>query len=465
MHVTDGDFVRLHINGPRDREADDAMTMASGNDGENVRLTAEDALKLAIELHQKGGIEQAEYIYTKLLEHEPDNAAATQFLGLVRHSQGRDEEALALLERARDLMPDEPGVLMNLGNVLLESGRAEDALAAYRRMLELAPENSRAWNNMGVLLRTLGHVDLAEEALRKAIAIDPNDAGPWHNLGNLLLSTDRIGESVECGLRSVTLLPKNKTGRKLLGIAYAYLGETEKAREVFRQWLEDEPGDPTAEHHLAALEGRPPERASDAYVERVFDDFAVSFDARLENLEYRAPQLVADKLAERVSADAPVRILDVGCGTGLVGPLVRERASHLVGIDLSGKMLAKARKRAVYDSLDKAEFIAYLAGVQAGFEAMIAADALCYVGRMEAFAKNALDALVPGGVLIATFEADQNGEDVALAHTGRYTHGKDYLIDTFNAAGFTGTTCFGDVLRLETGTPVEGWILVAERPA
>jgi len=441
------------------------MAMASENDGERVQLTPDDALKLAVELHQKGGLEQAEYIYTKLLEHEPDHPAATQFLGVLRHSQGRDEEALTLLNRARELAPEDPGILMNLGNVLLETGRADDALEIYREMLKLAPDNSRAWNNVGVLLRTLGQIDLAEEALRKAIEIDPNDAGPWHNLGNLLLSTDRISESVECGLRSITLLPKNKTGRKLLGVAYAYLGETEKAKEVFREWLRDEPGDPTAEHHLAALEGAPPDRASDAYVERVFDDFAVSFDARLEKLEYRAPELVAAQLAARVSPEEPVRILDVGCGTGLVGPLVRDKARHLVGIDLSAKMLAKAQHRGVYDDLQKAEFIGYLAGVDAGFEAMIAADALCYVGRMEAFSQNALSALVPGGVLIATFEADQNGEDVALSHTGRYTHGKDYLLDTFNAAGFTNCAVIDDVLRLETGKPVDGFILIAERPA
>ena len=44
--------------------------------------------------------------------------------------------------------------------------------------------------------------------------------------------------------------------------AYAYLGETEKAKAVFRDWLAEEPGEPTAEHHLAALEGRTPDRAA-----------------------------------------------------------------------------------------------------------------------------------------------------------------------------------------------------------
>lgn len=439
--------------------------MAQKNQPENVRMSPEQALQLAVELHQKGGIEQAEYIYTRLIEHDPQNASAKQFLGLVRHSQGREAEAIALVEEAHAIAPRDAGILMNLGNVLLEAGRAEDALTAYRKMLDLAPGEASAWNNMGVLLRTMGRIELAEEALRKAIALDAKDAGAWHNLGNLLLSTDRIGESVQCGLTSVTLLPKNRVGRKLLGIAYAYLGETEKAKAVFREWLEDEPGDPTAEHHLAALEGRPPERASDAYVERVFDDFAVSFDARLENLQYRAPQIVAAWLASALSGGKCARLLDVGCGTGLVGPLVRDMADHLVGIDLSAKMLAKARQRDVYDRLEKAEFTEYLGAVEEPFDVMIAADALCYVGRMETFAANAIAALAPGGLFLATFEADQTGEDVALSHTGRYTHGEKYLRRTFEAAGFTDLAIEPEVLRLETGNPVHGFILSARRPA
>lgn len=431
----------------------------------NRQVSLAEAMQIAVDLHRKGQIEQAEYIYTQVIEHDPDNAPALQFLGMVRHTQRRSEEGIALLERARAIAPDDPGILMNLGNVRLEAGQAEGALYAYREMLRLSPDLANGWSNLGVLLRALGQVDNAEEALRKAIALDPTNAGAWHNLGNLLLRTDRIPEAVECGLRSLTLLPGNKIGRKLLGVAYGYLGETEKAKEVFRDWLAAEPGEPTAEHHLAALEGRTPERASDAYVERVFDDFAVSFDARLETLQYRGPELVERCLAERVDASAPVAVLDVGCGTGLVGPLVRPLASRLVGIDLSAKMLAKARQRDVYDALEKAEFIAYLAGTPEKFGAILAADALCYVGRMEAFARNALAALAPGGVLIASFETDANGADVALTHTGRYTHGEDYLTRTFAEAGFEDVRCTAEVLRMETGMPVDGYILTATRPA
>ncbi|MEM9220871.1 MAG: tetratricopeptide repeat protein [Pseudomonadota bacterium] len=434
-------------------------------DSEDVVVSPEEAIKLAIGLHQQGAFDKAEYIYQRIIDHDPEQVDALQFLGVLRFTQGRLEEALDLLEKARALAPDDPGLMLNYGNVLLEAGRGDEVVDIYRRVLEIVPKDAGAWNNMGVLLRALGRTTLAEEAFRKSIEIDPDKAGPWHNLGNLLLSTGRVKESIDAALRSVTLLPESKVGRKLLGIAYAYLGETEKAKEVFRNWLDESPGDPTAVHHLAALEGRAPDRASDEYVEHVFDSFATSFDARLESLEYRAPQVVHEALAKHVSADAPVAVLDVGCGTGLCGPLVRPLASRLVGIDLSAKMMERAKKRHAYDALEKAEFISYLRDLEGTYGAIIAADALCYVGKMEDFSKFSLTALDPGGVLIATFEADQDGEDVALQHTGRYTHGDDYLRNTFKAAGFVDVTCSSELLRYEQGDPVNGWLLTAKRPA
>ncbi|WMS44082.1 tetratricopeptide repeat protein [Acuticoccus sp. MNP-M23] len=445
------------------QENDANPVEASARPRERVVTSPQEALQLAVEMHRRGNVEQAEEIYTAVLAHEPDNSSALQFLGVLRHGQGRETEALDLLQRATEAAPDSPGTFMNYGNVLLEAGEADSAVDAYKRMLELAPDHAGAWNNMGVLLRTLGRIEVAEEALRKAIALAPEDAGPWHNLGNLLLSAGRIQESVECALRSVTLLPESTVGRKLLGVAYAYLGEAEKAKAVFYQWLEETPDDPTALHHLAALEGRVPERASDAYVEDVFDKFAASFDSKLEMLEYRAPELVRDSLAAMVG-DRRVSVLDVGCGTGLVGPLIQGRVGHLTGIDLSGKMLAKAKTRGVYDALEKAEFIAYLGAVERGFGAIIAADSLCYVGPMDAFSANALAALEPGGVMIGTFEADDDENAVTLGYSGRYTHGSAYLAKTFAAAGFEAVSVEPQVLRMEQGKPVHGYMLTARRP-
>ena len=73
-----------------------------------------------------------------------------------------------------------------------------------------------------------------------------------------------------------------------------------------------------------------------AYVARLFDDYAPRFDAHLiESLAYRAPALIADALDSAAPGRRFAHALDIGCGTGLMGQAVRGRVDHLTGVDLS----------------------------------------------------------------------------------------------------------------------------------
>ena len=160
----------------------------------------------------------------------------------------------------------------------------------------------------------------------------------------------------------ITLQPKHPEARRLLALAHYTLGEVDEAVAVFEDWLREEPDDPIARHMLAACSGRDvPARASDAFVEKTFDSFAASFDAKLASLAYRAPALVAEMLARAgVDASRSLDVLDAGCGTGLCGPLFAPYARRLVGVDLSEAMLARAHARDVYDELVRGELTAYL---------------------------------------------------------------------------------------------------------
>jgi predicted TPR repeat methyltransferase len=54
------------------------------------------------------------------------------------------------------------------------------------------------------------------------------------------------------------------------------------------------------------------------------------------------------------------RCVDLGCGTGLMGPLLRQHTAHLSGVDLSQGMVAKARERGCYDELGVGELVQHL---------------------------------------------------------------------------------------------------------
>jgi predicted TPR repeat methyltransferase len=264
------------------------------------------------------------------------------------------------------------------------------------------------------------------------------------------------------------LTPAAPETRRLLAYAHCALGEPEKAAQIFRDWLREEPNDPVALHMLAACSGEAvPGRAPDAYVEKVFDTFAESFDAKLATLGYCAPQLVAAALADAGAlTTGSLDVLDAGCGTGLCGPLLRPYARRLVGVDLSAQMLTRAAQKNVYDELCRAELTGFLAAHPATFDVVVSADTLVYFGALEQVSGAAASALRPGGRLIFTVEAAGDGDarfDYELRYHGRYVHTRAYLEDVLGRAGFR-TEIVQAELRMESGLPVAGFVVRATAP-
>jgi predicted TPR repeat methyltransferase len=254
----------------------------------------------------------------------------------------------------------------------------------------------------------------------------------------------------------------------MLGRAYVALGDLDRAREIYRRWVESDPENRSARHFLMAVGGADAsDRAADDYVAGAFDSFADSFDKKLAKLDYRAPELCAAALADLIGATTKVdTICDAGCGTGLCGPLLRDAATRLVGVDLSGGMLAKARERGGYDELVEAELTAFLEARAGAFDVVLSADTLCYFGVLEGFAAAAFRSLRPGGALVFTVEAltDESAAPWRVQPNGRYVHRASYVEETLAAAGFAVRPSRADVLRKEMDLPVHGWIVTATRP-
>jgi SAM-dependent methyltransferase len=73
-------------------------------------------------------------------------------------------------------------------------------------------------------------------------------------------------------------------------------------------------------------------------------------------LKYRAPDLIAEQIGRLVPA-RDIDVLDLGCGTGLLGARLRMLARSLTGVDLSANMIEQARRRNIYDRLVRADLI------------------------------------------------------------------------------------------------------------
>jgi predicted TPR repeat methyltransferase len=432
-----------------------------------LTLAPEQAFALATERHRLGELDDAELVYRTLLKRWPDHADVLSQLGVLEHQRGRHDEALALLRRALERAPERSGIWNNLGTVLLRLKQVDEAERAFHRSIQLV-DNPQAQANLSRVLRRRKAWAESEAACRRAITLAPEFGDGWHNLSLTLIEQNRIAEGVQAASRALTLLPPHKRRRDSYARALVLLGQHAEAAALYREWLADEPGNAYVQHHLAACtEGAAPPRASDAYVELVFDDFAASFDAKLASLNYRAPQLVADALGRAVpSPQRRFDIADLGCGTGLCGPLVAPWARRLWGCDLSGAMLALARERAVYDVLEKAELVCFLDDHPAAFDVLISADTLCYFGDLRAVGIGARRALRASGCLVFTVEALEEGDaaDHRLRPNGRFAHARSHLVSMLAVAGLHCERIDAVALRDEGGRAVQGWLVTARAP-
>lgn len=368
------------------------------------------------------------------------------------------------MRQALTAAPGEPGIVLNLGNVLYESGRAAEAVEVFRQAVDIDPESSPAWHNLGTALHGQGNLAQARFAWERAVAVDGTNADAWYGLSRTLIELGDVHAGLVANSRAIALWPRRLQARDQVVRALVLLGERDEAAHLYREWLAEDPDNVVIRHQLAALgDAAMPDRAADAYVEAVFDSFAPHFDTKLAQLGYQAPLHVARALGEVLTAGERIDIADLGCGTGLCGPHLRRHARRLVGCDLSTGMLRLARERGCYDTLYKVELVHFLRHEPASFGAIACADTLCYFGPLDTVCQAARAALRSPGCFVFTTEAlpEQTPVDYEIRPTGRYAHGRDYLMRTLRAAGFAGVGVEGVILRQEAGLPMPGWLVTA----
>lgn len=378
----------------------------------------------------RGDIDASEAAYRKSLELDPGDARVFVGLGRVLHFRNRSDEAEAALQQALKLDGNTPKVCVLVGTVLLEAGALESALELFESAVRAEPGEARAHAGMGLALHWQGNFDEAEDAYRRALEIDP----------------------------------RNTLALKHLGVLFQERDQLEAAADCFEKLLNINPGDDVARHMLAATTGNTTDNAPAGYVTRLYDDYADRFDAHLGAIDYRVPVLIRDAVLEIAGVEKPAwRILDLGCGTGLCGETLRPLATYVAGVDLSPRMIAKARERNVYDSLIVGDIDEVLRSETQSYDLIVAGDVFIYMGDLSSVLAGCAAALLPGGLLAFSIEST-DAESYRLCPTGRYAHPTAYIEATAESSGLS-VVYRRDAIVRNDPTPISGEIVVLAKPA
>ena len=154
-------------------------------------------------------------------------------------------------------------------------------------------------------------------------------------------------------------------------------------------------------------------------------------------------------------------ILDLGCGTGLAAPYLSSFGGKLTGVDISPRMLDKARERNLYSRLIEDEAIDYLSKREEQFDLIVSLDVLVYFGELTSLFAAAAGRLVSGGIFAFSFEAGEH-ENYTLLPSGRFAHHPAY-VEGLCASQFTRVAGISTTLRLEANRPVAGHITLLRR--
>ncbi len=214
---------------------------------------------------------------------------------------------------------------------------------------------------------------------------------------------------------------------------------------------------------LAALRGEATDGAPPEHVERLFDEYAARFDHHLvDTLGYSMPGELRREIDRQLGPDAYFPdAIDLGCGTGLVGVAFRDLCGRFVGIDLSPRMIDRARERGVYDDLRMGDVVTVLEADQGRYDLLICADVFPYIGNVQP-----LFAAVRGhareGALFAFSTELESEEDFVLRPSGRYAHSQQYLQKVSAEYSFSVMTMRTENLRKQKEEWIPGDLVVLQ---
>ena len=430
-------------------------------------MNEKNVITSAFDLHLTGALTDAEIAYRRILSVDPLQTEVQHHLGVLLHQKGNTQEGIELIIKALEIDAGSASRYNDLGNIFTQIGGLTDAAAAFSLSLDFNDTDANVWTNFGSVLHRQQHFADAENAYRVALYYNIQFIPALNNLATLLAEQGQEEESswYEC----LAYIQPPLTGKSpiMLGTAYYRLNFIADAAEYYRMWLKKDANNAFATHHLAACTGEEvPSKASDCYLRTIFDGTAEHFEENLVGkLLYQGPEIIIGLLERHLLKSRVLDVLDGGCGTGLCGSVLTQYAKHLTGVDISPGMLAKAKKKALYNNLVEMELATYLTEQQQAFDLICMADTLIYFGDLSVFFGLVRRALRLGGKFVFTVEVEkETTQEVGftLAASGRYTHSYRYLTQLLVTHHFSILRIEEVILRMEIGQPTQGFGVLAE---
>lgn len=423
-------------------------------------------LEMARQQISNGDLQKAALTLNKAHRKMPGDARVFMLAGLMAEKAGNPAKAEEAFDRCVELAPMWGPGLLETALYRARRNQFDLAIEMAEKVARIEPRNPQVLAGVVDIAHRAGNLEMAVRHLRRGLKLFPGDALLRQHLAGDLSD---LGDQDEASLLWNALVeehPDNsayRMGRIKFHIAH---GEPSAALPDIRMLQEKHPQDSTLAHYESLAQAQTPAHLPVQMHQAMFDEMAERFDRHLVlGLNYQLPKIVAGQLIAR-HPEKDFNLLDLGCGTGLLGLFLGPMQGYLIGVDSSLKMIEEAAKHGVYDRFHNVDLLDALQNTPANeYDVLTLLDVLIYIGDPQLVIPNAARILKTGGELIFSCEtASEDGPDLVLQSSQRYAHKRSHIEALCKQAGFS-VAMEELVLRQEGGEPVQGFVVTATKTA
>jgi predicted TPR repeat methyltransferase/cytochrome c-type biogenesis protein CcmH/NrfG len=363
------------------------------------------------------------------------------------------EQALKVFYQSAALAPFNSSVLTEIADIEAGNQDFKTAEKYYKKALEADSQNLRAHTNYANMLCARKRTLEALEEYRQAVIISPQTPELSYNLAIILKTLEEYEQALSLMFNAFYLDSSHTDWSLNLAetLILFHRKEQQKALKIAENWYNKMPENIVANHLWNALNGKTSANET-AYNRLLFDTFAPTYEQTLQNINYA----VIKKLTE-IAPNLKGKILDLGCGTGLVGAALKTSDNSFIGVDISENMLRLAADKNAYAELICQDILTYLKNMPNVFSTIIAADVFCYFNNLNEIIRNCHN--LP---LLFSLETTTDIPDVKISDNGRYKHNPDYVTSVLQQQGYTRIEKYELILRSENAENVNGCIFYAK---
>ena len=415
----------------------------------------------------KGELREAAQTLNAAQRIWPGDARIYMLAGLMAEKSGNPKGALEAMRKSVAAAPDWGPGLLELALLLARQNEFKEAVETAEKVAALEPKNLLVLAGVVDIAHRAGHTEMAAQHLRRGLELVPGDPQLSRLLAQDLSALGQHDEALQLWAALIEANPKDEPALLERVKTLLAAGRPAKAIADTTALLALAPGDSVYAYYNALAHGITPAHQPVELNRHLFDGMAEVYDQHtVRGLRYQLPKIVCDKILARYP-EKRLNVLDLGCGTGLLGVCLGRIDGFLIGVDVSTKMIEQAARHNVYDRFHTVNLLEALEATPASiYEVITALDVFIYTGDLSETIPNAQRILLPAGDFYFSCEtAPEDGPDLVLQASGRYAHKRSHVLALCRQAGFEGVEVEDLTLRYEAGEPVQGFLVMARKAA